>query len=391
MKPRLSLWTMLFAGSLLSVPNIGAGQIPLSRSPLERQTTEMLGMKRYVAAGDRAYIVGVQDGSVPPTGLGWHITGQMGGVWAHPIKLLDHFQFYLNGQLLPPATTFVSGTGYVRQELPAVQGIGISETQFAPDGLPVVLVGVALSNLNPGTASITLAIEAQSELIAAYPWSGTTPTSESRHKQDQVTYDSKKGVLQFTQPGESSWYALVSAAAEQDDHSVGFESLGASGLGPAGSHNGAAGLLTYRVTLGGQSSTTIWFAIAGSNVGKGEAAWALKLGLAFPRLLLRTKISERQELLSQAQIQVPDADPMIQAAFDWAKMNLADMRRTVQNMEVRDTKEPSYRLQSTRFQFRLFPVSGRVTLITPGFSEQMVRTRHSASRQSANGTRQRII
>jgi hypothetical protein len=329
---------MLLAGSLLSVPNTQAGQIPLS-SPLERQTTEMLDMKRYVAAGDRAYIVGVQDGSVPPSGLGWHITGQMGGVWAHPIKLLDHFQFYLNGQLLPAATTFVSGTGYVRQELPAVQGVAISETQFAPDGLPVVLVGVALSSSSPGTTSITLAIVAQSELIAAYPWSGTTPTSESLHQQDQVTYDSETGALQFTQPGESSWYALVSAAAEQDDHAVGFESLGASGLGPAGSHNGAGGQLTYRITFAGQSSTTIWFAIAGSNAGKTEAAWALKLGLAFPRLLLGTKISDRQEVLSRAKIQVPDADPMIQAAFDWAKLNLADMRRTVQNMEVRDTQE----------------------------------------------------
>src|SRR5271165_1366057 len=103
----------------------------------------------------------------------------MGGVWAHPIKLLDHFQFYLNGQLLPPATKFVSGTGYVRQEFPPAQGIEISEIQFAPDGLPVVLVGVDLRSLNPGTTSITLAIAAQSELIAAYPWSGTMPTSES--------------------------------------------------------------------------------------------------------------------------------------------------------------------------------------------------------------------
>jgi hypothetical protein len=329
---------MLLAGSLLSSPNIQAGQIPLSRSPLERQTTENLDMKRYVAAGDRAYVVGVQDGSVVPSGIGWHITGQMGGVWAHPIKLLDHFQFYLNGQLLPPATKFVSGTGYVRQELPPAQGIEISETQFAPDGLPVVLVGVNLRSSNPGTTSITLAIEAQSELIAAYPWSGTTPSSESLHQQDQVTYDSETGALQFTQPGEPSWYALVSAAAQQDG-GTSIESLGASGLGPAGSHNGAGGELAYRVTFSGQSGATIWFAVAGSNVGKPEAALALKLGLAFPQLLLHTKISQRQQVLSQAQIHVPDSEPMVQAAFDWSKLNLADMRRIVQNMEVRDTQE----------------------------------------------------
>ena len=85
---KLSIWTMLIAGSLLSVPTTRAGQIPLKNEPLERQTNENLKMKRYVAAGDRAYVVGVQDGSqVPdvslnPDGIGWHIKGQMGGVWA---------------------------------------------------------------------------------------------------------------------------------------------------------------------------------------------------------------------------------------------------------------------------------------------------------------------
>ncbi|MGA8656386.1 MAG: hypothetical protein WB586_09570 [Chthoniobacterales bacterium] len=205
-----------------------------------------------------------------------------------------------------------------------------------------MLIGVQLRSSSPGTTSATLAIEAQSELIAAYPWSGTTPTSESLHQQDQVSYDSETAALQFTQPGQPSWYALVSAAVDRDDRTTGFESLGASDLGPAGpgSHNGATGRLTYQVTLRGQSSTTVWFAIAGSNVAKIEAAWALRLGLAFPEALLRRKIFERQEVLSKAQIHVPDS--MIQDAFDWGKLNLADMQRTVRNVMVRDTQEGKF-------------------------------------------------
>ena len=337
MKLPLSVWTVLVAVPLLSAPATRAGQIPWNRPPLERQTSENLSEKRYVTAGDRAYLVGVQDGSLAPSpGIGWHITGQMGGVWAHPIKLLDHFQFYLNDQLFPLATTFVSGTGYVRLELPPTQGVEISETEFAPDGLPVVLVGVQLRSLSPGTTSAKLAIEAQSELIAAYPWSSTSPTSESLHSQDQVSYESGTGVLQFTQPGQP-WVALVSAGVAPDDRNTGFQSLGASALGPAGLHNGAAGTLTYRVTLRGQSSTTVWFAIAGSNVAPSEASGALRLGLTFPEALLRTKMLGRQEVLSQSQIHVPD--PTIQAAFDWGKLNLADMRRIVRDVMVRDTQE----------------------------------------------------
>jgi hypothetical protein len=175
------------------------------------------------------------------------------------------------------------------------------------------------------------------ELISAYPWSATMTTSESVHKQDQVSYDPETGALQFTQPGQLSWYALLSAAVDRDYRNTGFEPLGASGLGPEGSHNGAAGTLTYRVTLRGNSSTTVWFAVAGSNLGKTEAIWALKLGLAFPELLLRAKTFERQEVLSQSQIHVPASDPPIQAAFDWSKLNLADMRRIVPNVMVQDT------------------------------------------------------
>src|SRR5215469_11412092 len=322
MKLRLSIWTMLIAGSLLSAPTILAGQIPLKNEPLERQNDQNLNMKRYVAAGNRAYIVGVQDGSqipaVHPIGIGWHITGQMGGVWAHPIKLLNQFQFFLNGNLLPAATKFVSGEGYVRLELPPANGLEISETQFAPDGLPVVLVGVQLSNSSPSAASFTLAIQAESELIPAFPWSGTTPTSASLHLQDQVSFDSTLGALQFLQPAQAAlsraaWYALVGAALDPQDHETGFQPLGPSFPLNTSKHNGATGALSFQVNLKGKSSTTVWFAIAGSNVDKSEASGALMMGLASPDDLLSQKISGRQKLLSQAQIQVPDAD--IQAAF----------------------------------------------------------------------------
>ena len=348
MKPRISIWTVLIAGCLLSAPGTRAAQIPLKNQPLERENDQNLNMKRYVAAGDRAYVVGVQDGSQVPAvslnanGIGWHITGQMGGVWAHPIKLLNQFQFFLNGKLLPAATKFVSGEGYVRLELPPTNGLEISETQFAPDGMPVVLVGVQLTNSNPSAASFTLAIQAESELIPAYPWSSTKPTSESRHLQDQVSFDWKLGALQFLQPAQPmysrlAWYALVGAALDPQDHETGFESLGASFPLNTSKHNGATGALSFQINLKGKSSATVWFAIAGSNVDESEASGALTMGLASPDELLSAKISGRQNVLSQAQIQVPDAD--IQAAFDWGKLNLADMQRTVRDVMVRDTME----------------------------------------------------
>ena len=47
-----------------------AGAQPNPDGP-KRSTTTDLGAKRYVAAGDRAYIIGSEDGRFPP--MGWHI------------------------------------------------------------------------------------------------------------------------------------------------------------------------------------------------------------------------------------------------------------------------------------------------------------------------------
>ncbi|MEA3439900.1 MAG: hypothetical protein U9R58_06425, partial [Chloroflexota bacterium] len=101
-----------------STPAPKEGQIELilgSEIPanlLTRSTTDDLDQKRYAAAGTRAYVIGDMSGSFPP--IGWHIQGEMGGVWTHPIKLLDGYWFALNGEWLPPANRFTSGMGYVQ-------------------------------------------------------------------------------------------------------------------------------------------------------------------------------------------------------------------------------------------------------------------------------------
>ena len=65
-----------------------AGAAPDPGGPT-RSTTAGLDDKRYVAAGDRAYVIGSEDGRFPP--MGWHIRGRIGGAWADPIKLLDGY------------------------------------------------------------------------------------------------------------------------------------------------------------------------------------------------------------------------------------------------------------------------------------------------------------
>ena len=85
----------LTAGFLLALVSCQASLTP-EQSLFEDLTTQegLKGKSEYlaspfVAAGDRVYMIGHQNGSFPD--LGWHVEGEMGGIWLHPIKLMDGF------------------------------------------------------------------------------------------------------------------------------------------------------------------------------------------------------------------------------------------------------------------------------------------------------------
>lgn len=64
----------------------------------------------FNTAGDKLYMIGHQDGSFP--NLGWHVKDEMGGIWHHPIKLMDGFNARITigtkTYILDKATQFVN-------------------------------------------------------------------------------------------------------------------------------------------------------------------------------------------------------------------------------------------------------------------------------------------
>src|SRR4051794_11340340 len=71
-------------------------------SSQELSVSSRLQDRREVASGPRAYSIGFEDGRFYANG--WHITGEMGGVWTPPLKLVDGVWFGLDGQWIPPAS-----------------------------------------------------------------------------------------------------------------------------------------------------------------------------------------------------------------------------------------------------------------------------------------------
>src|SRR3954454_20975754 len=169
----LGIWTVLLTGSAAK-----------AASP-ELSTSNRLKDRREVSAGTRAYSVGFEDGRFYANG--WHITGEMGGLWTPPLKLVDGVWFGVDGQWAGPATRFTSGRGYVRYDLPSASGLSLSRTDFVPDGVRGALFGLTITN--PGaTRTVTVKVDAHSELMTAYPWGWTTP-SASENLADSGSFD----------------------------------------------------------------------------------------------------------------------------------------------------------------------------------------------------------
>ena len=218
---------VVVVGVLLSGPAVGRVQPGVqaaagSGGP-ELSTTSRLQDRREVAAGTRAYAVGFEDGRFYANG--WHITGEMGGVWTPPLKLVDGIWFGLDSQWVGPATKFSSGWGYTRYELPDTAGLKVARTDFAPDGRRGVLFGLTITN--PGAArTAKLSVDAHSELMGQYPWgfTGVTPNA-SDNIPDKGSYDGQN--LVFTDDGalpgapEHHYAALVGTAMKPDSGTIG--------------------------------------------------------------------------------------------------------------------------------------------------------------------------
>src|SRR6476469_2992206 len=194
----------------------------------ELSATTRLADRREVAAGTRAYSIGFEDGRFYANG--WHITGEMGGVWTAPLKLVDGVWFGLDGQWVGPATKFTSGWGYSRYDLPDTAGLQVARTDFVPDGVRGALFGLTITN--PGAArTATLSVDAHSELMGQYPWgfTGVTPNA-SDNLPDHGSFDGKN--LVFTDDGAlpgapvHHYAAVVGSAANPTSGTIGSQFWG---------------------------------------------------------------------------------------------------------------------------------------------------------------------
>jgi hypothetical protein len=324
----------------------------------ELGTSNRLQDRRAVTAGQRSYVQGYENGLFYANGF--HIAGEMGGVWTPPLKLVDGVWFGIGNSWVGPATRFFSGWGYTRYALPSVDGVQLERIDFAPDANRAVLFGLRLTNPGPAR-TVAVKVDSHSDLMGAYPWSTTTPISQAQNIPDHGAYDGRS--LVFTDDGSLGagspvhHYAALVGASQTPASGIAAATGGvyrgpqpnttctandstslpsACEDGPDG--RGTGGELHYNVDLPAHGTRTLWIAVAGSDLGLADARRQLAAALKNPSAALTAKIAQRQAVANQTQVSLP-GDRLLQHAISWGKQNLADLTQTASNLQIRWTNQ----------------------------------------------------
>lgn len=265
----------------------------------------------YSASGDRVYLIGNQNGTFPD--LGWHVAGEMGGLWLHPIKLMDGFKASVSMgskiSCLENATSFTNyPIGNVIDFGDVTSGLSAKRLHFVPDGKEGMAVLFRFENLSDLEMDFEFQFNAYVDLMPV--WLGERTGMQDGI--DQINFDPLTNI--FTGKDEKNdWFTVWSSAPDilltPAELSCEMTTEG----------NGAAAGFTLSVNLSAGANTIIPIFIAGSDKSEIQALETL----ADLRLDLihewNSKMKRFQSLKEQTDIQLPDAE--LQEAFEWVKYN----------------------------------------------------------------------
>jgi hypothetical protein len=354
-KPALLCSALALVVTALAVPASAEGRSDRGPAGIggrhlpELSETTRLADRRALVTGDRTIAMGDANGLYPASG--WHIRGEMGGIWAPPVKLLDGIWFAVDGSWLgadTPAARYTAGWGYQRFAYQPA-GVAVDRVDFAPDGVGATVIGLTLRS--PSARTVDLAMDAHSELMTSYPWGWTTPSAGQANLPD--TGSTVDGKLVFREQGAGHDYAAVVGASARPVSSA----LGPNHRGPqdpavvcpgdgaapprcddSAFGNGTGGRLNYSVRLSPGRATTVWFTVAGSDQGLGAARAEYRRASADPARALRSKVDSRAAVARNTVVDLP-GDRLLQQSVEWSKQNLADSVQEAHDLQLRDTDE----------------------------------------------------
>ena len=270
----------------------------------------------YVTAGDRVYMVGHQTGSFPE--LGWHVKGEMGGIWLHPIKLMDGFEVSLEKEgksiILAEASKFINyPTANVHIYQPDEADLIIERWQYVPDGKEGLAVQFLIRNKSDKDQSVQFNLTGHADLMPV--WLGER--TYMIDGQDSASFNKAKNIWEI-KDSSSPWALVYGLDLPYDSYAeVNNELLG----------KGVSTSTTVQLDLAAGSQQVVNLTIAGSINSMAKAIETME-DINKNRIEYLSDKRDRLALLaSQSRLTIPDKE--LEETFEWLKYNCDWLVRTV--------------------------------------------------------------
>jgi glycogen debranching enzyme len=267
----------------------------------------------YVAAGDRAYLIGTQDGNFPD--MGGHVPGEMGGLWLHPIKLIDGFRATVSDSATGQSSPLSAAVEFINYPYgnrlrygPVLDSLGVERFQFSPDGRQGVVVRYTFRNLAARKRALRIDFSVKTELRPVW-------YSEHLGIQDgaDVAAWRRADAVYVARDRRHPWYAVWGATPSASAAPV---------LHPDSIHSRGRGVTAasrYHLSVAPHDSATLTFVLAGSDRSERDAL-ASYHGIARDhQRLLEEQRRRYAALLDRARISIPDR--RLQDVYDWVRVN----------------------------------------------------------------------
>lgn len=268
--------------------------------------------QQYITAGDRTYLIGTQDGNFPD--LGRHVKGEMGGLWLHPIKLIDGFWVKItdgkNTKWLSEANEFINYPyGNTLKYSEVLDGINIERFQFCPDGQLGCVIQFTISNNSSTKKNLNFEFAVKTDLSPVW----LSEEIGIKDSSDKATWDASNNF--FIATDESNpWFAIWGASLASSDQSIAKGNVAEKTIG-----KGIDATSSCNISIKKNGSTTITFIIAGSAKNKDEAVNAYQHLTKNSAELLEKKKQHYSSIINRAKIQIPNQS--LQEVYNWIKVN----------------------------------------------------------------------
>jgi glycogen debranching enzyme len=282
----------------------------------------------FVTAGDRVYMVGFQDGSFPD--LGWHIEGEMGGIWDHPIKLMDGFSAQITIQGINDSYCLNKADKFINYPLAnshhftwEKENLTIERFQFVPDAVEGAIIEFRIINQGKESKELVFSFTGMTNLRPTWLGERTNMIDAA----DKISFNDKLSAV-IAKDNNNPWYVAFGSSLTADhfsEEAINSQSTTRKGLGKNAT-------LSFSFKLQANQEKVIPFFIAGSYQSETSLWSNFQVLKTEGKAKLTRKIERYKKINSTSHLTIPDKG--IEQMYEWLKYNTDWLVRNVPEIGI---------------------------------------------------------